>query len=132
MSFNFKTNRVYNLDVYPASIIPTKFQNAKLVGMFDFQTALVFDDIPAIHANVFPLLPAGTPNRPEDYEYLLFQIGTEKKILARQWINEETVKEVNSSKLIVTIGATGSSDIEDVRSCLYQNGYRELDIVVSN
>lgn len=135
MAFQFKINQAYNIPVIPTAVLGTDFNNVTVVGILNYRTALHFADIDAIQASVFPYLPQGTPNRPEEYEYLQLQTATPNTppvILARQWINEAAVVAVTNSKIVVTIEGAGAQDIDDVRAALVQNGYENLNIRVTN
>lgn len=133
MAYNFKTNQTYNFEVYGTTILGNDYKNVLVIGIFNYQTALHFGDIDVTQVQVFPHLPSGTPNRPEEYEYLLIQTANKGKVvLARQWINESTVVQVGNSKVVVTVEEAGTADIEDIRAALMQNGYNKIDIRVVN
>ena len=133
MAYNFKTNQTYNFEVYGTTILGNDYKNVLVIGIFNYQTALHFGDIDVTQVQVFPHLPSGTPNRPEEYEYLLIQTANKGKVvLARQWINESTVVQVGKSKVVVTVEEAGTADIEDIRAALMQNGYNKIDIRVVN
>ena len=133
MAYNFKTNQTYNFEVYGTTILGNDYKNVLVIGIFNYKTALHFGDIDVTQVQVFPHLPSGTPNRPEEYEYLLIQTANKGKVvLARQWINESTVVQVGNSKVEVTVEEAGTADIEDIRAALMQNGYNKIDIRVVN
>lgn len=133
MAYNFKTNQSYSFDVYGTNVLGNDYKNVLVIGIFNYQTALHFGDIDVRQVQVFPHLPQGTPNRPEEYEYLLVQTANKgQQILARQWINESTVVQVGNSKIVVTIEEAGTADVSDIRAALTQNGYDKIDIRVVN
>lgn len=133
MAYQFVPNTTYSFDVYPSAVIGNDFKNVVVMGVLSYQAAIGFSDINAVQATVFSSLPAGTPDRPEDYEYLLLRtVSGQTTVLARQWINEATVVAVTNSKVIAVIEGAGSADLEEIRAALEQNGFTQLSLSVSN
>lgn len=129
----FQTRKVYSFDVHPSAILGTGFKNVTVQAILDYQSALSFSDLEALHVNVFPHLPPGTPNRPQDFDYLLLRTESgDSTIIGIPWIVEETIELVESLKMNVVIDGVGSSDIERVRACLSQNGYNNIAISIVN
>lgn len=132
MSTQFQTRKTYSFDVYPSAILGTAFKNVTVQAIFDYQSALAFADIDALHVNVFPHLPPGTPNRPQDFDYLLIRTqGGDSTVIGVPWIVGETIELVEALKMQVTIEDVGSADIERVRACLSQNGYNKIKITLA-
>lgn len=129
MSTIFENRKVYSFDVHPSPIMGTGFKNVTVQATLDYQSAQAFADIDAMHANVFRYLPPGTPDRPQDFDYLLLRTseGT-TTVIGVPWIVEETITLVESLKMTVQIEGVGSIDIERVRACLSQNGYNNISI----
>lgn len=132
MSFSFQNRKVYSFDVYPSAILGTGFKNITVQAVLDYDSALSFGDIDAMHANVYRYLPPGTPNRPQDFDYLLIKTdqGT-TTIIGVPWIVEETIELVQALKMTVVIDGVGNNDIERVRACLSQNGFDKISISLS-
>lgn len=131
MAYNFQNRKVYSFDVYPAAILGTGFKNVTVSAVIDYETALNYGDIDAQHVNVFSYLPAGTPNRPQDFDYLLLRTseGT-LTVIGVPWIVEETIELVQALKMSVTIDGVGNADVDRVRACLTQNGYNNIAIAL--
>ena len=132
MAFTFHPRTVYSFDVYPASIIGNGFKRVTVQSVLDYDTAMGFSDIEALHRNVYAFLPQGTPDNPRFFDYLL--IRTEDNIqtvIAVPWIKEDTiivVKALKASVIIEDIESAG--DIERIRACLTQNGYNKVTIAL--
>lgn len=128
-SYPFQTRKAYSFDLHPSSILGTGFKNVTVQAILDYHAALAFADLDALHVNVFPHLPAGTPNRPQDFDYLWIRTQNgDTTIIGIPWIVEETIELVESLKMNVVIDGVGSIDIERVRACLSQNGYDKIEI----
>lgn len=131
MAISFQNRKVYSFDVHPSAILGTGFKNVTVQATLDYQSALAFADIDALHANVYRYLPAGTPNRPQDFDYLMVRMPDgQPTIIGIPWIVEETITLVESLKMTVTIEGVGAADIEPVRACLSQNGYHNISIAL--
>jgi hypothetical protein len=130
MSYQFANRKVYSFDVHPSSILGTGFKNVTVQAVLDYDSATNFGDIDALHVNVFSYLPMGTPNRPQDFDYLLLKTeGGDTTVIGIPWIIEETIELVQSLKANVVIdGLTSSGDLERIRACLAQNGFDKLTI----
>lgn len=128
MSNLFNPRGIYSFNVYPGPIIGEQFTNITVLSLMDFQTATRFADIKALHDNVFPYLPVGTPNRPEDFDYILIANGELTTVLGIPWIVEDSIEERVSLRMSVTIEDVTSADLIRVRECLSQNGYNKLSL----
>jgi hypothetical protein len=130
MSYQFANRKVYSFDVYPSPVFGTGFKNVTVQAVLDYDAATNFADIEALHVNVYSYLPPGTPNRPQDFDYLLLKTeGGDTTVIGIPWIIEETIEVVQSLKAQVIIdGLASSGDLERIRACLSQNGFDKLTI----
>lgn len=133
MPTTFQPRKVYSFEVYPSAILGTGFKNVTVQAILDYHSALAFADLEALHVNVYPHLPAGTPNRPQDFDYLLVRTDSgDTTIIGIPWIVDETVVIVQSMKITAVIDGVGSADLERVRACLSQNGYDKISLSLSS
>jgi hypothetical protein len=129
MAYAFVNRKVYSFDVYPSAVIGTSFKKVTALAILDYNTALGFADIEALHINVYPYLPAGTPNRPQDFDYLLLRTESgDQTVVGIPWIIDDTVELVEALKVQAIIDGVGSADLERIRICLTQNGYNNIDL----
>ena len=130
-TYDFQTRIVYSFNVYPSPILGNGYKNVTVLAILDYSTAIGFADIEAVHENVFKYLPAGTPNRPQDFDYLL--IRTESgvnTVVGIPWIVEESIQLIESLKINVVIEGASTSDVERLRGCLSQNGFDNITISI--
>lgn len=131
MSYQFQLRKMYSFQVHASSVLGVgNFQKVTVLSVMDFDTAMQFADIPAMHENVFSFLPSGTPDRPEDYEYLLIKTAAGKTVIGVPWIDESTIEQVSSMKIQAVIDDVSTADIERIRACLTQNGYHNIDLKI--
>lgn len=132
MATIFQPRKVYSFGVYPSAILGTGFKNVTVQAILDYHSALAFADLEAIHVNVYPHLPAGTPNRPQDFDYLLVRTDNgDTTIIGIPWIVDETVELVESLRITAVIDGVASADLDRIRACLTQNGYDKISLSLS-
>lgn len=131
MPTTFQPRKAYSFNVHPSAILGTGFKNVTVQAILDYQSAMNFADIESIHVNVYSYLPPGTPNRPQDFDYLLIRTDAgESTIIGIPWIVEESVQLVESLKISAIIEDVGSADLERIRACLSQNGYDKITLQI--
>ena len=132
MTTPFQIKGVYTFDVYPTSIIGTSFQNVTILAMMDFESALTFADINALHINVYPHLPSGTPDDPTSTDYLLIRTSSGiSSIIGLSWINLDTVETVESRRATAVIENVTSADVTRIRDALVMNGFNDISITLN-
>lgn len=123
--YQYKLKASYSFNTFAPSILGTSVRNAKLMAIVDYEIAANYTTPNTSHVSVYPYLPAGTPNNPEKYTYLLFQLESGAKIVyANVWIDEKTIKESTSSTLTIVIENAASGDETTLRDFLALKGYR--------
>lgn len=120
---DFKINSSYTFNNRASAILGAGHKNAKLVAIFDSKLAASFINIQSTHANIFPYLPAGTPNSPEKYTYLLFEINGERKVIAQEWIDELSVVESSTQAIQIDIQNVTTQDVTKIRNMLTIGGF---------
>jgi len=132
MAYQFKNRSTYSFSVYPSAMIGSDFTNIVALGVVDYEVARKYDDIYALHAQVYNTLPSGTVNNAEGYDYLLLrtQDGS-TTVLGLPWIREDTIELKDARTANVTIFGVSGSDVEKIRNALVQNGYNNVEITLS-
>jgi hypothetical protein len=128
---NLNVGTRYNFDVYAPGIMG-EFKNVTVLGKIDASMANRDTDIHALHVQVFPYLPAGTPNDPTKYDYFIVRNESgSRTVLGEAHIRPETVDEVNSKRINVLVGGSvTTADVPRVRAALVSNGFTDLEITV--
>lgn len=128
-AINFELRKVYDFDVYPSAILGSSFKSVTVMGIVDRDTANQSIDTQALHTQVYPFLPNGTPNDPNSYDYVKIRtVSGETTLLGLAWIKDDTVTLVSSTTAQVLIGNVAASDIPRIRDALVMNGFNNLDI----
>jgi len=123
----FIVRKVYNFDVYPAALLGTSYLGVTVLSIMDPTTAAKEIDIQALHAQVYPTLPPGTPNDPTGYDYVKIQTITgQVTILGMAWINESTVVVVQSNTIVIRVNDVAAIDLSRIMNALVQNGYNNV------
>lgn len=112
------------------NLIPDIFTNVKVLGVVGFDLAINVEDVAATHANIYSTLPEGTPENPEDYDYLIVEtIDGERKAVGGPWIRDP-INLVDSASIRVVVNNATTADVEKVRDALNAYGYIDLSIDV--
>lgn len=135
MAYVFKTGKKYNFSCWGSEILGNDFKSIEVEGVVNYATAKRFLDVDAWHSMMFPTLPEGTPDRPQDFEYLLIKTNmsdSESKatVLATVWIKEDSVTLVDDINFNVKIRGRSIEDIDRVRLMLTQNNIHEFEIEI--
>ena len=120
---------MYSFSLYPDALIGDGFKGCTVLSIMDAETARLFEDIDALHAKVYPYLPAGTPNDASAYNYLKLKTSAGlTTVIGLSWINESTIVAVESIQATVTFKNLLSTDIQKLRDALSHNGFSDFTI----
>ncbi len=124
-----KSGQVVSFKLH-TKLISDIFTNVKVLGAVGFDLANNIEDVAAIHANIYSTLPEGTPESPEDYDYLIVEtIDGQRKAVGGPWI-KDPITVVDSATIRVTLNNATTSDVEKVRNALNAYGFIDLSIEV--
>lgn len=127
----FQVRGVYSFDVYPVALLQQSFLHASVVAILDPETAAREIDIQAFHAQIYPTLPAGTPNDATGYDYIKFKMTSgETIILGLPWINAATIQQIQAVTIDVSISNVFAADADTIRNALIQNGFNSFSLNV--
>lgn len=120
-----------SFEVYPSGILKTSYTNVQIKAIVDADTARYWIDPPALHANVFPTLPQGTPNDYQAYSYLkiILPDGTPTAV-GIPWIDESTFEVQTLASLRFTVENVNPSDRQRIIQALSSNGYTAVSVSV--
>lgn len=118
-------NSTISFDVYPAAIIGARFENVKVLGILDKDTAKHWIDPEAMHINVYPTLPPGVPDDADQYQYVkLKHVNGNISVVGIPWIRIDTIEISQLGTLTITINEVGPEDRDRIIRALAANGYR--------
>lgn len=130
--YNFKLNTAYSFNTHAPALLGSRLNNATVLAVMDYTLASQFIQPEASHANVFPMLPAGTLDNPKSFSYILLRTESgERTVLAYPWIDESSIAEVTSQSLTVTIQNASAEDATKIRTALVLAGFPNVTITVT-
>lgn len=120
-----------SFEVYPSLILGNNFNNVKVMGIIDADTARMLGlDAPVMHANVYPTLPAGTVDIYDEYLYIRVKHSNgEQSILGLPWIKTSSVNVLDYTNVILKVGNVNPGDAERIVQALASNGFHEIEIL---
>lgn len=129
MSSLFEVRKKYNFSVYPSDILGNNFKQVIVEAIVNPSIAAKFLDIEAFHVQVYPYLPAGIPNDPRGYDYLMFKTASgQTTILGIPWIKQDSVVLAESGTIFVEIPNVTTQDLTRVSDALSANGFYGFNV----
>lgn len=88
-----KVHQKISFEVHPVSQLGNGFKDVEYCGSFDAQLAMMLgNDLAAMHGNMYPTLPAGTPADYLTYTYFRVKLpGGAYQVLAEEWVRAGSV-----------------------------------------
>lgn len=131
MSINFTDSlgQTIAFEVYPSSVIGTRFNNAIVRGVVDHSGVTEFN--PAVmHANVFATLPSGSVDDFRKYNYLRLELENGNiTFVGIPWIIANSVQVISNQDLVINIPKYGSYENQEfIKRMLLNNGITEFTI----
>lgn len=132
MPYPVEVKKVYDLEIYPITVIPGDYTGLTVLGIIDSDTARLIADIDALHKAAFPHLPSGSVDDANSYDYIKVRLNNGNvTVLSFGWINQATIVEKSNTKIYVVIDDVSSSDMDRVRECLTMNGFTKIAVGLS-
>jgi hypothetical protein len=124
-------SEIASFNLYPAAILGSSFQNAKIDALLDFATANYFIDAAALHANVYPTLPPTTPNDPTQYAYVKLTLANGTvTVIGIPWIIDDTLVVSQAQSIQLTINNVSPSDQNKIINALASNGFTAVSVKI--
>jgi hypothetical protein len=129
---SFQLRQFYNFDLWPVTILGSGHKNVSVLAIMDAEMANKEIDIKALHVNVFPFLPAGSPNSEKGYDYIKIKTQSgETRILGMAWIKADTIELVQSKTATIVINVIDSDTVRLASDALIKNGITPLSVSVT-
>ena len=125
-------NRRYTFNTLAPSILGATYENVKVVGILSLDSALKVYDVVTQYRTLQSVIP-GLPDDPNVCTYIVFEklaltdedtpSNTEHVVLAYEYIDTNTIKEINRVNLRIDIYDVTTEDLAIVSSRLKELGY---------
>ena len=117
-------SRVYNIPTYSPAILGTMYKNVTLKGIVDYESALAISNVELLQRQIYPTLPAGTPDNPRAYTWYHFKtVNNTSVVLAHPWIDMSNVELVVSKVGIITVPNITDADVLRIVNQIRAMGY---------
>ena len=129
INFTDSLGQTIAFEVYPSSVIGTRFNNAIVRGVVDHSGVTDFN--PAVmHANVFATLPSGSVDDFRKYNYLRLELENGNiTFVGIPWIIANSVQVISNQDLVINIPKYGSHENQEfIKRMLLNNGITEFTI----
>ena len=115
---NLLVNNYYSFSLYTNSSLGVNYRNARLTSILDYQTALKFSNIVQLHRQIYPQLPAGTPEDYTRYTYYLFNVDGNSVVIASVWIVMSSIEQTAGSNYNLRLLGVTTSQLVLIRDQL--------------
>lgn len=117
-------NAIVSFELYASSVLGTGYQGAKILAILDADSAFAYIDPPAMHANVYPSLPAGVPDAYDGYSYLKLKLASgQVTAIGIPWIKDDTFTVSTTRKMQITIDNVSPDNQNKVLLALSAAGF---------
>lgn len=123
----------YSFRTKAATKLEPLVRNAVLLAQLNFDLAVQLEaNIAYRYREIFPYLPAGTPNAMRDITYYYFQSQTgSKTIFADQWIDFSTIEQVSAKSLTLSFPSLTQPEIDDLLKLISASGISQFTSTIS-
>lgn len=129
MAYPVEVRGVYDLQIYPVTVMPGDYTNLTVLSIIDPDSARLIGDIDALHKAAFPFLPNGSVDDANSYDYLKVRLNNGNVIvLSLGWINQATITPRTTVKIYAVIDNATTGDLERVREALTMNGFTSIAV----
>lgn len=128
MSFELKKS--YNFTTLAPTLLGNQYDNMKVKAILTSANALIYKDIATLHRQVKSSI-SGLPDSITDLTYILFEnTDGEEMVLALEYINTDSITEVNSLNIRIELTNCTVDDIGVLKTRLSELGYAGYKITV--
>lgn len=122
-------NATVSFDLHADHVLGTGVTRAKVLAYLDAETAGIFLDVPAVWANVYPSLPAGTASDFRAYPFLKLRLGNgETTVVSLAWIRDETLRIETTRRMQLVIDNVSPADQNAILEALAANGFSAVAV----
>lgn len=126
---DFEIKRSYSFQVYPSNILGNDFNNVTVLAKLDRESAELLEPVSLRHSLIYPFLPSGTVDNPDDYTYLkLKHPSGVVSVVAVEWIQADTVVALEAGKVVVEFNNFTNDRLSLLRDVLNANGFSGFTI----
>lgn len=126
---DFEIKRSYSFQVYPSSMLGNDFNNVTVLAKLDRESAELLEPVSLRHPLIYPFLPSGTVDNPDDYTYLKLKHPSGViSVIAVEWIQADTVVALEAGKVVVEFNNFTNDRLSLLRDVLNANGFSGFTI----
>ncbi len=112
----------YSFSSHARSIWPD-VKEATFDGFVGYSTASKIAPVAAQHQSALTFLPKGTSSNATQLRYAIFIANGIELVMAVDWINTSTIREVTAKRAVVEIAGVSVSDYNRIRAVLNAAGF---------
>lgn len=127
MAITPQLGKSYNFKTLSPVILGSEYKNQKVIGIFNSSEAMKYGDIQTTYSLVAKEIT--TLPKINDLTFILFEsLDQNKTILALEYLSINTIVEVTTFKLNITINNANTEDTSIITNVLKELGYNDFKI----
>lgn len=116
----------YDFKLKATAILGVGFDSALVMGILDYNTARLIQDVTSLHNAALPNLGIGVASKASDQIYIKIKtLSGEERVIADSWLAQAPIA-VNSQTLKITVNNASLNDIAVIRSMLLSKGFTDF------
>lgn len=116
-------NKKYDFKTYAPAILGGSYHGMLVESTMDYTNATHYRDVTNTHKEILPYLPTTTPKDPKLLTYVLFSdTDGNRLLLAQEWIDASSIKEVAGITAMMTLENVSMQDIEHLKKVVISLG----------
>ena len=120
----FDINKTYTFNTLAPSKLGVTIRNAKLIEVESYSSAKLSFDVDSMYREIYPLLPTGVLDAPQNSIYYTFKGENNEKIkLADIWIDAPSIVLVDAIDIRIDIPGVDLTDVALLQNYLTALGY---------
>ena len=126
-----KLKQTYSFQVYPSTLLGTVYQDVTVLAILDRESAELIEPISLKHPLLYPSLPKGTSDNPDDYTYYKIRHPSGViSVIAEEWIQSDTIESKDYRTCVVRLNNYPASQVALLRQVLAANGITDFTITM--
>lgn len=122
---------IVNFNQYAPAIIGNGYDGAKVLAILDADSANQYINTATVHASIYPLLPAGTPDDPTAYPYLKLKLASGSvTAVGLPWIVDSSWVVQDRAKLTIVMDSVDPDDRNRITAALVALGFNDFTVTV--
>ena len=130
----FEPNGVYTFETLAPAILGTKIERATCEGGMNYDLAMAsgYDNVGEKYRQIYPMLPAGTPDIPKALTYYSFLTNAGGRVLiCEQWVSKDTIELISFLNIQIELKRKTPAELTRLQQVIRGAGFPDAVFTVN-